>query len=330
MSKHAQKKPGTLVISLDFEMFWGMADVLEPLNSAPAMRRVHEVVPRLLKLFETYGVHATWATVGGMMAHDDAEFLRYLPKPAAPQTARMLDKLGIGQPDGAKKCPREILYAPELIHKVAATPGQEIGTHTYSHYYCSNADSTPEAFAAEIRAAMQIAEDNGYEIHAAVFPRNQLRETYLRAMDSVSPLIFRGEERGWIKSLSLKYPRLGRVVWYADHYLPLQHCSYDRTEIMQDGRYNVRDSRFYKPYRPQYRLGIGYCKGACRPNGLPGYRRSGGIISEICGVRQSVERCTIRTGIRIISQSIQRSIFASWSDFWRVIKSSGTDTVCRA
>lgn len=51
MSKHAQKKPGTLVISLDFEMFWGMADVLEPLNSAPAMRRVHEVVPRLLKLF---------------------------------------------------------------------------------------------------------------------------------------------------------------------------------------------------------------------------------------------------------------------------------------
>lgn len=37
-----------------------------------------------------------------MMAHDDAEFLRYLPKPAAPQTARMLDKLGIGQPDGAK------------------------------------------------------------------------------------------------------------------------------------------------------------------------------------------------------------------------------------
>lgn len=149
MSKCAQKNPGALVISLDFEMFWGMADVSAASNLASSMRRVHEVVPRLLKLFETYGVHATWATVGGMMAHDDAEFLRYLPKPAAPQTARMLDKLGIGQPDGAKKCPREILYAPELIHKVAATPGQEIGTHTYSHYYCSNADSTPEAFAAE-------------------------------------------------------------------------------------------------------------------------------------------------------------------------------------
>ena len=159
MSKCAQKNPGTLVISLDFEMFWGMADVSAVSNLASSMRRVHEVVPRLLKLFETYGVHATWATVGGMMAHDDAEFLRYLPKPAAPQTARMLDKLGIGQPDGAKKCPREILYAPELIHKVAATPGQEIGTHTYSHYYCSNADSTPEAFAAEIRAEDESAAD---------------------------------------------------------------------------------------------------------------------------------------------------------------------------
>ena len=90
MSKCAQKNPGTLVISLDFEMFWGMADVSAASNlasSASSMRRVHEVVPRLLKLFETYGVHATWATVGGMMAHDDAEFLRSLPNPAAPQTA---------------------------------------------------------------------------------------------------------------------------------------------------------------------------------------------------------------------------------------------------
>lgn len=173
-------------------MFWGMADVSAASNLASSMRRVHEVVPRLLKLFETYGVHATWATVGGMMAHDDAEFLRYLPKPAAPQTARMLDKLGIGQPDGAKKCPREILYAPELIHKVAATPGQEIGTHTYSHYYCSNADSTPEAFAAE---------------------RGEVYHTY----------------------------------WHPHNFT-----------------------------------------------------------------------------------SIQRTIFASWSDFWRIIKSSGTDTVCRA
>lgn len=315
MSKCAQKNPGTLVISLDFEMFWGMADVSAASNLASSMRRVHEVVPRLLKLFETYGVHATWATVGGMMAHDDAEFLRYLPKPAAPQTARMLDKLGIGQPDGAKKCPREILYAPELIHKVAATPGQEIGTHTYSHYYCSNADSTPEAFAAEIRAAMQIAEDNGYEIHAAVFPRNQLRETYLRAMDSVSPLIFRGEERGWIKSLSSKYPRLGSVVWYADHYLPLQHCSYDRTEIMQDGRYNVRNSRFYKPYRPQYRLLEAWK--------LQHYKRD---------LRRAAKRGEVYHTYWHPHNftSIRRTIFASWSDLWRIIKSSGTDAVCRA
>ena len=47
-------------------MFWGMADVSAASNLASSMRRVHEVVPRLLKLFETYGVHATWATVGGL------------------------------------------------------------------------------------------------------------------------------------------------------------------------------------------------------------------------------------------------------------------------
>ena len=54
MSKCAQKNPGTLVISLDFEMFWGMADVSAASNLASSMRRVHEVVPRLLKLFERF------------------------------------------------------------------------------------------------------------------------------------------------------------------------------------------------------------------------------------------------------------------------------------
>lgn len=38
MSKCAQKNPGTLVISLDFEMFWGMADVSTASNLASSMR----------------------------------------------------------------------------------------------------------------------------------------------------------------------------------------------------------------------------------------------------------------------------------------------------
>lgn len=254
MNKSTGKRPGTLVISLDFELLWGMADVSEASDLAPVMRRVHEVVPRLLKLFETYDIHATWATVGGMMAHDDAEFLRYLPEAVSPQTAQTLRKLGIGQPGGTEKCPREILFVPELVRQVAAAPGQEIGTHTYSHYYCDHADSTPEAFAAEMRAALQIAADNGYDIQTAVFPRNQVGEVYLRAMDSIRPLIFRGAEHGWITNLCKRRPRLGKFVWYADNYLPLQHGSYDCSEILDGGRYDVRNSRFFKPYRPKYRL----------------------------------------------------------------------------
>lgn len=245
---------GTLAISLDFEMYWGMADITEVDEMTPVMQNVHTVVPRLLELFKKYEIHATWATVGALMAENDEDFLDNLYSGITEQTTVMLEKVGV-LAKNAGKCPRDILFAPDLVAMVANADGQEIATHTYSHYYCSEADSTPEAFASEIKSALEMAEKKGLDINSAVFPRNQVADEYLEAMDGVKPLAFRGNESGWIAAIKSKSLKLWTLVWYIDNYIPLQkRCSYKIGEIFDRGRLNIRNSRFFKPFRPKFRF----------------------------------------------------------------------------
>lgn len=246
---------GRLVISLDFEMCWGMADVAKISELAPVMQRVHSVVPRLVALFEKYGIHATWATVGALMAKDRAEFLRYLPTDIPAQTRLILEKTGLMPEDNKKMCPREILFAPELVELVSNSEGQEIATHTYSHYYCNRKESKPSEFSAEIESALNLAADKGLAVESAVFPRNQVADEFISAMCEVKKLAFRGNENSWINSLQAKKPKLGTLLWYIDNYIPLQRrTSYKLSEIFDRGILNIRNSRFFKPFRPKYKF----------------------------------------------------------------------------
>lgn len=71
---------GRFVVSLDFEKFWGMFDVVSVDEYKENLRNVDDVVDRLLELFVKYRVHATWATVG-LLLHDGRDDIeRYLPK----------------------------------------------------------------------------------------------------------------------------------------------------------------------------------------------------------------------------------------------------------
>ena len=53
---------GRFVVSLDFEKFWGMFDVVSVDEYKENLRNVDDVVDRLLELFVKYRVHATWAS----------------------------------------------------------------------------------------------------------------------------------------------------------------------------------------------------------------------------------------------------------------------------
>ena len=71
---------GTMIVSLDFELFWGL---LEEMNLDDYRQNIlggRAAIPRLLKLFEQYDIHATWATVGFLFAQNYEQLQQYFPE----------------------------------------------------------------------------------------------------------------------------------------------------------------------------------------------------------------------------------------------------------
>src|SRR5262249_384382 len=73
------------VWSLDFELRWGMHDLLGMDRNAyrTNLEGAREAVPLLLDLFVQRGVRATWATVGALACNDWDEYFRLAPPPPA-------------------------------------------------------------------------------------------------------------------------------------------------------------------------------------------------------------------------------------------------------
>src|SRR5690606_37932394 len=73
------QRQGTFVVSLDFELGWGVQDINRDGNYDQNILAVYDVVPKMLQLFEMYEIHATWATVGALFATSIEDLKKYIP-----------------------------------------------------------------------------------------------------------------------------------------------------------------------------------------------------------------------------------------------------------
>src|SRR5450755_2842539 len=76
----AQPEFGAFVISLDFELHWGVRD--RPSSSVSYRANLmgaRVAIPGMLDLFEEFNVAATWATVGFLFANSRREMEEYSP-----------------------------------------------------------------------------------------------------------------------------------------------------------------------------------------------------------------------------------------------------------
>ena len=123
---------GTLIVSLDFELFWGMLDVCPLEKYQDNVLGGRKAIPELLALFQKYGIHATWATVGYLFAGSVQEAASFFPEEALRPTYDdpALNSYAEFSKIGETEAP--CFFAPSLIDLVAGTPGQEIGSHTFS------------------------------------------------------------------------------------------------------------------------------------------------------------------------------------------------------
>ena len=234
------------VISLDFEMFWGVADIAAIADYGPNVEGEWEAVPAMLDMFRRYRVNATWATVGMVMCRDYAQWRDWQPEVMPGYRDPTLSTYSHG--DRARSNPR-LFFGRPLVERILDTPGQELASHTYSHYLCDEEGATPEQFAADMRCAAAIAEDVGVTLHSLVLPRNQVLETYLAMLPANGIRVFRGNGDHWIHRSGHAAPGgiAGRAARLADAWLPLR-CATVQRESLQNGLVNVPASLFLRPW----------------------------------------------------------------------------------
>ena len=240
---------GTFMVSLDFELFWGMLDVCPLEDYQNNVLGGKQAIPKLLQLFEKYGIHATWATVGFLFADNYEELSGFLPALRPGYARQELDGYAwfdrIGRDEQAAPC----FYAPGLLERIAATPGQEIGSHSFCHYYCREAGQTLEEFEADMRAARAIAQSKGYQVTSVILPRNQCEPEYTEVLRKVGFTAYRDEENDWIHE-KIKFRPLLRGLRLLDVYFPLTGQG-GYLPKCENGIWNLVGSRMYKPIFPK-------------------------------------------------------------------------------
>ena len=244
-----------LVISLDFELYWGVRDHLPLEAYKENLLGVRQAVPALLKLFEQYGIHATWATVGFLFCRDKQQLLASLPGLLPSYDDPQLSPYGSLGQVGANEADDPFHFATSLISAIANSPHQEIGTHTLSHYYCLERGQDVATFRADLQVAQRLATERKIEVKSIVFPRNQYSREYVKVCGELGITAYRGNERSWIyEGRSWRNERaLRRALRLFDAYLSLsgEHSFVPSRD--EDGICNVPSSRFLRPYAPRLR-----------------------------------------------------------------------------
>jgi len=237
---------GALVISLDFELLWGVRDKRTIADYGANILGVRQVVPALLDLFAERNIACTWATVGLLFFATNKALLAALPAHKPRYTDARISSYNYLNEVGADEERDPYHYGLSLIRRILDYPSQEVGTHTFSHFYCLERGGDVEAFRADLEAARRAAGTLGIKLASIAFPRNQVahlsvcREFGLRA--------FRGNERVWFHRArsEAEQTHVVRASRLLDSYLPIG-AAHAHEPALVDGVVNVPASRFLRP-----------------------------------------------------------------------------------
>lgn len=236
-----------LVISLDFELFWGVTDTKSIDNYGANVEGVWQAVPAMLELFKQYDVHVTWATVGMLMCKDYQQWCDLQPTHMPTYSEARYSTYTYAEM--AREHPK-LFFASPLIEQILATDHQELASHTHSHFYCRDSQVTLEQFKADLACAQTIFNEYGVKPTSLVFPRNQVAHAYLSTLSDAGYTAYRGNQDHWIyrDGHTVPYGRVGRLVRLTDAYLPLTgHHVSPLPKPSENKLINIPASSFLRP-----------------------------------------------------------------------------------
>lgn len=248
---------GSLVISLDLELYWGVTDVISLDQYKETLLRARDTIPAILDIFERYQLHATWATVGFVLHEERSAALRNLPVTKPHYTNQSINNYRHLQHLGSDESSDPYHFGHSLIRTIAAVPHQEIGTHTFSHYYCAEPGQDIQSFRADLAAAVETAKAFGFDTQSIVFPRHQVVEEYLPVCAAFGITAYRGNVPLWPYASRSEQQQnlLLRIIRASDSYANVTgHHTFPASEIGAGTLANVRASHYFRPYSKRLRL----------------------------------------------------------------------------
>ena len=241
-------KQGVFCISLDFELHWGVFEKMSVDNLANRyFENTRYAIPKMLELFIEHDIHVTWATVG-MMYNENLEMWT-INKPALTPEYKNQNVCSYGWVESNhEKINSSNLFAPSLVELIAQTPGMEIGSHTYSHYYCQEKGQTIEHFKADLEKAIELALSKGITIESLVFPRNQFYDEYMEACHALGIKSVRTNPNKWYWDTSKKDILVVKIMRTGDVWFPI-----NKKSVVPLGSINVSETPVKIPASRLYR-----------------------------------------------------------------------------
>ncbi|SDS25550.1 polysaccharide deacetylase family protein [Christiangramia echinicola] len=237
---------GALVISLDFELLWGVFDKVNWKEKKQYFLNTRKIIPELLLLFEKYEIKCTWATVGMLFNEAWDEWNENIPDILPEYENSLLSAYKYGKSIQMKET-EKLCFAPDIIKRIKKTPGQEIGTHTYSHYYCLEAGQTIESYRADLKKSRELAEKFDIKLKSLVFPRNQYNSEYLKVCKEIGLQGVRTNPDVWYWNNTLEDSLQQKIFRTGDAYIGFNNKSYQDINELSLGVTGQKASRLLRP-----------------------------------------------------------------------------------
>lgn len=243
---------GKFIISLDFELMWGVRDNRTKDNYGPNILGVRPALDQMLEVFEQYDIRATFAVVGFLFHKDKESLYEKIPdlKPSY-LDANLSPYNDLKSFLGEDETDDPYYFGYSLVKKIKNKKVHEIATHTYCHYYCLEKGQTIKQFEEDLKYAIAIANSNEVEIKSIVFPRNQYNDDYLAVCEKLGITSFRGNEKSRIyeSSNGEEQTLIRRALRLVDSYINITGYNCYKYEQMKEcSLINIASSRFLRPY----------------------------------------------------------------------------------
>lgn len=246
---------GHFVISLDYELHWGIFDHSSVDDYRENLTNVNLVINKLIALSDSYKIRLTFATVGFLFAKNKAELLTHSPKNKPQYVNNKLNPYLYFNQIGNSEIDDPFHYGNSMTKKINANKNHELGTHTFSHYYCDEDGQILKQFEEDILAAKQIVKDKNIKLESIVFPRNMVAgQEYLEMSYKHGITSYRGTEKAYIYNI---HPTKKHYNWLLFRLLRVLDCyvnitgnnTYNLEGLYEKGKIiNLPSSRFLRPY----------------------------------------------------------------------------------